>query len=62
MAKITIYVPDEKQEYVEKAKLISSVLDESLSNLIATYLEDYVKSHTEELKAIERLQVKARKR
>lgn len=61
MAKITLYVPDEKQEFIEKAKLIASVLDESLSNLIATYLESYVKAHTEELKAIERLQARARK-
>ncbi len=61
MAKITLYVPDEKQEFIEKAKLIASVLDESLSNLIATYLESYVKSHSEELKAIERLQAKAKK-
>ena len=41
-----------------KAKLIASVLDDSLSNLIASYLESYVKSHTEELKAIERLRGK----
>jgi uncharacterized protein DUF6364 len=61
MAKITLYVPDEKQEFVEKAKLIASVLDESLSNLVASYLESYVKSHNEELKAIEKLQAKARK-
>jgi uncharacterized protein DUF6364 len=61
MAKITLYIPDEKQGYIEKAKLIASVLDESLSNLVATYLENYVRSHGEELKAIERVQAKARK-
>jgi hypothetical protein len=55
------FKPDEKQEFIEKAKLIASVLDESLSNLIATYLENYVKSHREEFKAIERLKAKARR-
>ena len=59
--KLTLYPSDEKQEFIEKAKLIASVLDDSLSNLIATYLESYVKSHSEELKAMERLQTKARK-
>ena len=44
MPKITLYIPDEKQEYIEKAKLIASVLDESLSNLVASYLETYLKS------------------
>ena len=53
--RLFLYVADEKQEFIEKAKLIASVLDESLSNLIATYLENYVKSYTEELKTIERL-------
>jgi hypothetical protein len=53
--KITFHVPDEKQEFIEKANLIASVLDESLSYLIATYLESYVKSHSEELRAIQRL-------
>jgi hypothetical protein len=32
-----------------------------LSNLIVNYLESYVKAHSEELKAIERLRAKARK-
>ena len=61
MAKITLYVPDEQQDLIEKAKLIATVLHDSLSNLVVSFLEDYVKSHTEELKAIERLQAKARK-
>ncbi len=52
---------DEKQEFIEKAELIATVLDDSLSNLVVSFLEDYVKTHTEELKAIERLQAKARK-
>jgi hypothetical protein len=61
MAMITLYVPDEKQEFIEKANVITSVLEESLSDVIVTCLESYVESHQEELKAIETLQAKARK-
>jgi ferritin len=61
MGKLTLYIPDNKQEVVEKAKLLATVLHESLSNLIVDFLERYLEEHKEELKAIERLQSKARK-
>jgi ferritin len=61
MGKLTLYIPDNKQEVVEKAKLLATVLHESLSNLIVDFLERYLEEHKEELKAIERLQAKARK-
>jgi hypothetical protein len=61
MQERTLYNSEEKQEIIEKPKLSVLVLDESLSNLIANYLESYVKSHNEELKATKRLQAKTRK-
>ncbi len=61
MGKLTLYIPDNKQEVVEKAKLLGTVLHGSLSNLIIDFLERYLEEHKEELEAIERLQVKAKK-
>lgn len=61
MGKLTLYIPDNKQEVVEKAKLLATVLHESLSNLIVDFLERYIEEHKEQLKAIDRLQAKAKK-
>jgi hypothetical protein len=47
MGKLTLYIPDNKQEVVEKAKLLATVLHESLSNLIIDFLERYLEEHKE---------------
>ncbi|MDA2918527.1 DUF6364 family protein [Desulfobacterota bacterium AH_259_B03_O07] len=61
MGKLTLYIQDDKKEVIEKAKLLASVLNQSLSNLIIDFLEDYLTEHKEELKALERLKAKSKK-